>query len=79
MSSDTNTTTFHYIDKETTISEGAANEHNDNILEDYLKQKKDGTLHISDFDDFLEEMRDRQELPIRHSISIFLYSHSNPS
>lgn len=66
-------------DNKKAIPDDTANDHGIKAPEDYLKQKKDGTLHISDFDDFLEEMRDRQELPIRHSISIFLYSHSNPS
>ena len=42
-------------DKKKTILKGTTNDYDIKIAEDYLKQKEDGTLHISDFDDFLEE------------------------
>lgn len=41
--------------KDKPISDGISNDHNIKAVEDYLKQKKDGTLHISDFDDLLNE------------------------
>ena len=42
-------------DKKKAILKDTANDHGIKAAEDYLKQKKDGTLHITDFDDFLEE------------------------
>lgn len=44
-------------DKEKAILKDTVNNHDIKTAEDYLKQKKNGTLHISDFDNLLEECR----------------------
>ena len=42
-------------DKNKAILKDTANDNGIKVAEDYLKQKKDGTLHITDFDNLLKE------------------------